>query len=192
MRKSTLIFLAILIALIILAVFQGRKISRLSTELDQQKQNVEILKGNERIYRICDSIKVAEIYALQLDRKQFDALVKAKDRELSQIKDARKKDLEYYTKLAKQDSCVIYRDKFIEVPYGNDSCLGYYDAYIEVTHCPDCTYIETHDTIKQVISAQYRHKFLWWKWGLEGFSQDVWSTNPHSRIHFEEFVKLND
>lgn len=55
-----LILLGIIIVLVILAIFQGRKVSRLSAEVERQKANVEVLVGNERIYKICDSIKVAE------------------------------------------------------------------------------------------------------------------------------------
>lgn len=190
MRKSILIGLVIIIVLVILAIFQGSKISRLSTEVEQQKANVETLVGNERIYRICDSIKVAEINALMLDKEQFEKLVLEQDKQIKELKNQRKKDIEYFSKFAKADTFYIYKDKFIEIPYGNDSCLGYYDNYIQLTQCPDMTYIEINDTIKQTISKQYKHKFLWWKWGLKGFTQDVWSTNPHSRIHYEEFVKV--
>ena len=192
MKKITLIGLVIIIILVILAVFQGSKISRLSDEVERQKANVETLVSKERTYRICDSINVAEIQALQLDRKQFEKLVLDKDRQIQELQDKRKKDIEYYTRLAKTDTYYVYKDRFIEVPIGNDTCLGYYDNYIQLTQCPDCTYIEIQDTIKQTISKHYKHKFLWFRWGVDGITQDVWSTNPHSNIHFEEFVKIDD
>lgn len=191
MRKNTLILLGIIILLVILAIFQGRKVSRLSAEVERQKANVEVLVGNERIYKICDSIKVAEIYALQFDNEQFEKMVLEKDKQIKELKNQRKKDIEYYSKLAKADTYVVYRDKFIEIPYGNDTCVGYYDNYIQLTQCPDCTYIEIQDTIKQVISKHYKHKFLWWRWKVDGITQDVWSTNPHSSIHFQKFIQVD-
>ena len=43
-----------------------------------------------------------------------------------------------------------------------------------------------------MISKHYKHKFLWFRWGVDGITQDVWSTNPHAHIHFDEFVRIND
>ena len=61
MKKNTLILLAIIIILVILAIFQGRRVSRLSDEVKRQERNVEVLRDHERLYKICDSINVAEI-----------------------------------------------------------------------------------------------------------------------------------
>lgn len=93
MKKITLIGLIIIIILVILAVFQGSKISRLSDEVERQKTNVETLVSKERTYRICDSINVAEIQALQLDKKQFEKLVLDKDKQIQELQDKRKKDI---------------------------------------------------------------------------------------------------
>lgn len=61
MKKLTLILLAIIIILVILAIFQGRRVSKLSYEVKRQERNVEVLRDHERLYKICDSINVAEI-----------------------------------------------------------------------------------------------------------------------------------
>lgn len=190
MRKVTLVVFGVIIVLIVLAIFQGVSISRLSEEVERQKSNVQTLVDKELAYKIGDSINVAAIQALQLDKDQFEAMVLDKDKQIRELKNQRKKDIEYYSKLSVKDTFILYRDRFIEVPLGQDTCIGYYDNYIQLTQCPDCTYIEVQDTIKQVISKQYKHKFLWFRWGLKGFTQDVWSTNPHSRVHFEEFIKI--
>ena len=42
---------------------------------------------------------MAEIKALELDNKQFNKLVKEKDRQISEIQEKRKKDIEYYLPL---------------------------------------------------------------------------------------------
>lgn len=190
MRKVTLVVFVVIIVLIVLAIFQGMSISRLSEEVERQKSNVQTLVDKELAYKICDSINVAAIQALQFDKEQFEAMILDKDKQIRELKERRKRDIEYYSKLSVRDTFILYRDRFIEVPLGQDTCIGYYDNYIQLTQCPDCTYIEIQDTIKQVISKQYKHKFLWFKWGLKGFTQDVWSTNPHSKVHFEEFIKI--
>lgn len=193
MKKNTLILLAIIIILVILAIFQGRRVSRLSDEVERQERNVEVLRDHERLYKICDSINVAEIKALELDNKQFNKLVREKDRQISEIQEKRKKDIEYYSSLAKTDTFLIDNTR-IDTFYvtETDTCVGFMDDYVTYVHCNNETLITTRDTIKQVISKHYKHKFLWFRWGVDGITQDVWSTNPHSNIHFEEFIRIDD
>lgn len=45
-------------------------------------------------------------------------------------------------------------------------------------------------TIRQYIEADYRCKFLWWRWGLKGFKQTVVSENPFVEIKYTEFIKI--
>lgn len=191
MRKSMLILLGIIILLVILAIFQGKSVSRLSAEVERQKANVEVLVGNERIYKICDSIKVAEIYALQFDKEQFEKLVLEQDKQIKCLKNQRKKDIEYYSQLNKRDTFFIDNSRIDTFLVGADSCYGYFDGYLTFLHCPNETLIQTNDTIKQVISKHYKHKFLWWRWKVDGITQDVWSTNPHSSIHFQKFIQVD-
>lgn len=189
-NKFLLIAIAIITVLVAFMVTQCSKIGNLKEEVKEQKENVKILKYKEHLYHISDSVKVAEIRALQLDKKQFEDLVLEKDRQIEQIRNERKKEIEYYSRLTKTDS--FYITQFDTIYVGKDTCFSYDDGYLSLTTCKGFSSIETKDTIKQVISAEYKHKFLWWKWGLKGITQDVWSTNPHSNIHFEEFVKLNN
>lgn len=44
--------------------------------------------------------------------------------------------------------------------------------------------------IYQYVTASYRRKFLWWRWGLEGFKQTVISDNPHVEIKYAEFIHV--
>ena len=99
MKKLTLILFAIIAILVILTLILGHSVSKLSAEVERQERNVEVLRYHERLYRICDSINVAEIKALELDNKQFNKLVREKDRQISEIQEKRKKDIEYYLPL---------------------------------------------------------------------------------------------
>lgn len=44
--------------------------------------------------------------------------------------------------------------------------------------------------IYQYVTASYRRKFLWWRWGLKGFNQTVISDNPHVEIKYAEFIHV--
>ena len=58
MRKVALVVFGVIIVLIVLAIFQGVSISRLSEEVERQKSNVQTLVDKELAYKICDSINV--------------------------------------------------------------------------------------------------------------------------------------
>ena len=73
-----------------------------------------------------------------------------------------------------------------------DSCKDYADKYINVNICDGLITATVSDTITQVISKHYAHKFLWWKWKIDGINQDIMSTNPHSSIVFDKFVKVDN
>lgn len=45
-------------------------------------------------------------------------------------------------------------------------------------------------TIYQYVTASYRRKFLWWRWGLKGFNQTIISDNPHVDIKYVEFIHV--
>lgn len=42
----------------------------------------------------------------------------------------------------------------------------------------------------QVVEAEYRRKFLWWRWGLVGFRQKVFTNNKYVDIQYSEFIKI--
>lgn len=190
MKKTILILLAIIVILLVLLAVSWRSVCRLSDDVERQRSNVEALRDQQRVYKICDSINVAEINALRLDSRQYEKLIKEKDKQIQEIKSSRKKEIEYYTSLTNTNTVVIDNSRIDTVYLLNDTCVGFMDDYVTYLHCKDETLITTNDTIKQIISKHYKHKFLWWRWKVDGFTQDVWSTNPHSNLHFEEFVRV--
>ena len=190
MKKLILILLAVIAILILAVIFLGRSLFALSADAERQRSNVEALRDQQRIYKICDSINVAEINALRLDSKQYEKLISDKDKQIQAIKSERKKDVEYYTSLNRIDTITIDNTRIDTIYLPNDTCVGFMDDYVTYLHCKDETLITTNDTIKQIISKHYKHKFLWWKWKVDGFTQDVWSTNPHTNLHFEDFVRV--
>lgn len=190
MKKLFLLLSAIIAILVFLNIAQYNSRAGLKDQLSTQKENVKNLMQGERTYRINDSLKAVEINALQLDKKQFEELVREKDKQIEMIRAQKNKTIEYFTEVTKTDSFCI--TKFDTIYKGNDTCYGYNDKYLSFLSCNDTAYFETYDTIKQTISKHYKHKFLWWKWKVDGITQDAWSTNPHTSIHFQDFIKVVD
>lgn len=46
------------------------------------------------------------------------------------------------------------------------------------------------DSITTLIYREYKHKFLWWKWGTKGFKVKVINFNPHSTVMYNQYVRM--
>ena len=46
------------------------------------------------------------------------------------------------------------------------------------------------DSITTLIYREYKHKFLWWKWGTKGYKVKVINFNPHSTVMYNQYVRM--
>lgn len=46
------------------------------------------------------------------------------------------------------------------------------------------------DSITTLIYREYKHKFLWWKWGTKGYKVKVINFNPHSTVLYNQYVRM--
>jgi len=72
-----------------------------------------------------------------------------------------------------------------------DSVLTYKDAWTDFTY-----YVETgklayavKDSLAIAVKQEYKHRFLWWKWGTKGYEVKVANFNPHASVRYNTFVK---
>ena len=184
------IIICLLIAFVcatICCIMERCATDRYKREANIQKENVAILTGENKRYKIKDSLSAIECEALRLDRDQMKSSFSKTLKELKQLKDSEKKKPETFTEITRRDSLVlIVHDTIIK----EERCAGYNDRYISFLKCGDTAFIEQYDTLKQVLSKQYKHRFLWFKWGLKGITQDAWSTNPRTRLTVEKFIEF--
>lgn len=70
-------------------------------------------------------------------------------------------------------SLFSYRDKWVGFRFSlSDSVLRY----------------SVRDSITTVVVREYRHRFLWWRWGTKGYHVKVVNHNPHSTLLYKKFV----
>lgn len=50
-------------------------------------------------------------------------------------------------------------------------------------------YYNVRDSLATVVYHEYKHRFLWWKWGVKGYKVKVVNFNPHSTIRYNTYVK---
>lgn len=47
------------------------------------------------------------------------------------------------------------------------------------------------DSLTVFVSTNYKHRFLWWRWGRKGYKVNIVTHNPHSKIKYNEYIMIN-
>lgn len=164
--------------------------SRLSAEVKERKRqqaNVETLNSSIERYKLQDSLNVVSVSSLNYTIKELKKY-RAEDAELIKELKCRPKDVEYIirTKIERRDSIVYVPD--------SNGCFHYDDKWLTVDACikDSSMTIYSCDSITQIIYPKYKHKFLWWRWGLQGVKQEIINYNPNSSVKYSEFVKIEN
>lgn len=75
-----------------------------------------------------------------------------------------------------------------------EAVLHYSDRWTDLTlrmKPPDTTLVySVRDSVVTFVYREYKHKFLWWKWGTKGYKVKVVNFNPHATIRYNQFVKV--
>ena len=176
-----LIIVILLLFISLGALFNIYKVQK--KELVIQKENNITLMTNIKTSKIRDSLNVSEIGRLQLDKNQLEEY---KKNSLELIKDLKLKPAQVKmitnTSIIRKDS-IVFQLK--------DSCINHKTEWIDIHGClGDTLYINSTDSISQVIYKEYKHKFLWFKWGVKGFKQKIINYNPNSSIKYAEWIEL--
>lgn len=75
-----------------------------------------------------------------------------------------------------------------------DSRYEYADRWAHFTLSmkpPDTTIVySVSDSVLTLVYREYKHKFLWWRWGTKGYKVKVVNFNPHATIRYNQYVKV--
>ena len=56
---------------------------------------------------------------------------------------------------------------------------------------PDTTLVySVRDSVVTFVYREYKHRFLWWKWGTKGYKVKVVNFNPHATIRYNQYIKV--
>ena len=50
-------------------------------------------------------------------------------------------------------------------------------------------YYNIRDSLSTVVYREYRHHFLWWKWGTKGYSLKIVNFNPRARVTYNKYIQ---
>ena len=192
--KKYLIIYAVLATLVI---FVGGKL--LLTERSRLKNNNDTLLGNVNYYRTAADESAASVQALRLRCGEYEELLAA-DAEKIRAMGIKIRRLESATKSvvatdvaikAPLRDTVFIRDTLRQVDTlrlfrWNDSWVTV-DGVISADSV-ECR-VQSVDTLHQIVHRIPR-RFLFIKFGTKALRQEIVSSNPHSKIVFTEYIKI--
>lgn len=76
---------------------------------------------------------------------------------------------------------------------GKDSTDGsplvYHDAWTDIEYRDKRMVYAMRDSLAIALKREYKHRFLFIKWGTKGYEVKVANFNPHSSVRYNTFVK---
>lgn len=153
-------------------------------ELKEQLAKAQTYTPLERD-TIRDSISVATSSAIEADLKAIRRQLLIDERLIRDL------GLRLGQTDAVQTTAVETRDT---VKAGPGQASGIYCHDDQWSHLefrlPDSTfYYNIRDSLATIVYHDYKHRFLWWRWGVKGYKVKVVNFNPHSTIRYSTYVK---
>ncbi len=158
---------------------------QLREEVNRQDRNLSVWMTEAKSYRFRDSLRIRSVAALELRIAELKKYREADARLIRELR-MRPRDVTYITRTE-----TVVKDSLIYV-LRPDSCFYYSDRWLTVDAClrDSSMYIESRDSLVQIIHKEYKHRFLWWKWGLKGVRQEMVNFNPNAAITYSEFLHV--
>lgn len=77
----------------------------------------------------------------------------------------------------------------VEKDSTDDSPLIYHDAWTDIEYRDKRLAYAMRDSLAIALKREYKHRFLFIKWGTKGYEVKVANFNPRSSIRYNTFVK---
>ena len=176
-------FITCIIILFILLAAVTRLYTVTLKEKERFEANQTTLMTSLNNFKFRDSLNAVENGRLKLSISELKELREADFKLIKELK-LRPKDVETITKVK-----VVTRDSIIFQL--KDSCINYESEWTKVSGCiGDTLSIETSDSIAFIAHKEYKHKFLFFRWGLERAKVKIINFNPRSSVKSPEWIDL--
>lgn len=176
-------FITCIVILFILLTAAIKLYTTTLKEKERIEANQTTLMTSLNNFKFRDSLNAVENGRLKLSISELKELREADFKLIKELK-LRPKDVETITKVK-----VVTRDSIIFQL--KDSCINYESEWTKVSGCiGDTLSIETSDSIAFIAHKEYKHKFLFFRWGLERAKVKIINFNPRSSIKSPEWIDL--
>lgn len=185
--KRDMLFLIILFAILLLGMLLGcdnglkKEIEQLREELARQQQYAPLERDTIR-----DSVKIITQKVVEVEKvkevltKEDRALLKDIGMKVDELESLQKTGTET------KDTVVLAA---VPQQTGRDSVLAYHDAWADFEYNDKILRYAVRDSLAIAVRKEYKHRLLWFRWGVKGYEVKVANFNPHSTIRYNTFVK---
>lgn len=183
--KWILIKLAAFAGLVITIIFLAKSNISLRERAERNERNVEVLSDSLHHKKV-DGLNVAFTGGLYLTPKQF------KQTQSGTVLDVKKLGIRVKDVQSVAQVKTVTRDSLVKVFVLRDSVFRYSDKWCSFkTSTKDSSFIySVRDSLSMIVNRVYRHRFLWWRWGVRGYNVTVINFNPHGNIIYLKYIDV--
>lgn len=185
MRKMGLMGLMGVIGVMMLASCNNglkREIEQLREELARQQQYVPLHKDTIR-----DSVELVTQKIIEVEK--IKEVLTEEDRKLLKDAGIAAKELMSLQKTSTETKDTVWLEK---KDSSENAPLYYKDAWAEFEFHNKKLKYSVKDSLAIAVKKEFKHKFLFWKWGTKGYEVKAVNFNPHSTIRYNTFVKRKE
>ena len=184
--KPGRIFTVVVIAAAICSYFDHRStVSRLHNDVSRLSNELAHAQIPLQRDTIRDSVEVVTQTVVEVVPKKLKEALDADEQLIKELK-LKVKQLE-----AMQTTTLETSDTVPAQYQARDSMFYYHDQWADLSlQLKDTTfYYNIRDSLATVVYREYKHHFLWWRWGTKGYRLKIVNFNPHSRVTYNKYIK---
>lgn len=185
-KKLAVILSFLMVLLTIFAsflIFESRQ-KKANEALKMQLHQLQLKYSPMQRDTIRDSVKLVTQQVMVMDRGEYKLL--AADRKLLEELNLKLRQVVSDQRVSMVTSDTVKTKRL-------NSVYSYSDAWLSLrldTADSILTY-RARDSLQCIVAREYKHKFLWWRWGTKGYNVKVLNFNPHSTILYNSFIQVS-
>lgn len=185
-KKLAVILSFLMVLLTIFAsflIFESRQ-KKANEALKLQLHQLQLKYSPMQRDTIRDSIKLVTQQVMVMERGEYKLL--AADRKLLEELNLKLRQVVSDQRVSMVTSDTVKTKRL-------NSVYSYSDAWLSLrldTADSILTY-RARDSLQCIVAREYKHKFLWWRWGTKGYNVKVLNFNPHSTILYNSYIQVN-
>ena len=153
---------------------------RLREELAHQQQYVPLKKDTIR-----DTVEVVTQKIIEVEK--IKEVLSKDDKELIKDLSMKVSELESYQIMSNVIHDTIILTQKDSTP---DAPLYYKDAWAEFEFNNNRLRYSVRDSLAIAVKKEFKHRFLWLRWGTKGYEVKAVNFNPHSTIRYNTYIKI--
>ena len=185
-KKEVLFLLCIVLMVGGFLCWDNRESRILKEEVRDLRLQLAASEQKVDTFLLHDSVFVWKERVVEVDRTDYKKqladrqLIKDLELRVSQVESENRmllatRDTVYLRPDGEPSGTVAYRDKWVDFSFDmNDSSLVY----------------AVRDSLVTLVAREYKHKFLWWRWGTKGYQVYIVNFNPHSRVYYNKYIRV--